>query len=271
MRPTGRGEAWVFVVLLLAAACGIGGYMLWKQVGPTALSAEEYWVDTGDIDVQPQPQWLTSEDLLKQVTRDASLEQRQNLLDKKLVERIGLAFAAHPWVEEVVRVEKFYPARIEVQLKYRQPVAAVVVGRERLPIDAYGVVLPAENFPPAELHKFPKVTGVLTQPAQAAGVAWSDNAVLGAAIIAEAFGDQWHALGLAEIYCMSRRSTRGIENSFVLVTRGGAKIPWGSQPLRKEPVSGLSAEEKVGRLKTYVEEHGSLDGVAGLLDGSMLR
>lgn len=262
LRPTGRGEAWGLVVVLLGAACGGGGYLLWRHVGETALAVDDYWLQTTEIVVQPEPQWLAVDDLRAQVIRDASLEQRQNLLDKKLVERIGLAFAAHPWVEKVVRVEKFHPARIEVHLEYRTPVAGVVVGTQLLPIDGHGVVLPSENFPPAELAKFPRITGVLTRPAQIAGVAWSDNAVQGAAIIADAFGEDWQPLGLAEIYCISRETTRGMQHSFVLVTLGGAKIPWGAQPPRNEPNSGLSAEEKVSRLKAYVQEHGSLDGVA---------
>src|SRR5205085_1645284 len=53
------------------------------------------------------------------------LPERLALLDDDLPGRLAEAFARHPWVEKVERVEVVPPGRVRARLTYRTPVLAV--------------------------------------------------------------------------------------------------------------------------------------------------
>jgi len=243
------------------ALLAVGTFWAWRMVGPRVLDSAAYQLSPEQITFNAPPQWIQADDFRREVVRNASLDRSLSIVDDQLVERIALAFAAHPWVAKVERVEKFHPARVKVQLAYRAPAAAVADGSDLWPIDAGGVLLPKENISHAELTKFPRISGIDERPAMRPGNVWQDMRVRGGAIIAQALLDSWQDLGLAEIAPYGATAAQRHPATFKLITRGGKQIDWGSQPLTNDP-SEPSPQEKVKRLKSWVQQHGSLDGVA---------
>ena len=238
-----------------------GTFRVWQAVGKRVLESSQYRLDPKQIIFNAPPEWIAADDLRNEVVRNASLDRSLSIMDEQLTQRISLAFAAHPWVARVDRVEKFHPARVEVQLVYRRPVASVAVEADLWPIDATGVLLPRENLSRAELVKLPQLSGIEARPAVRPGNLWQDMRVRGGARIAEALADSWQELGLAEIAPYNATGSQRQPASFRLVTRGGKHIEWGRQSLDDDPSEPTPAE-KVKRLKSWVQQHGSLDGVA---------
>ncbi len=261
--PAGQGGAVFTLVVMLAVLAG-GGVWVWKKLGPQIYGSDQYRLQSDQISVNEPPRWLTADDIREEVVRRASLDRPLSILDQDIAQRIGLAFAAHPWVAEVTRVEKFHPARVEVELRYREPVATIAVGAKLMPLDADGVRLPEDNFSQVQLTKMPRIRGVVPRATPRPGGSWNDRRILGAAQIARAFGDSWHGMGLRDIL-PSPRPVRGMKDvySYELATARGRRIPWGPQSLVDTP-DEPSANEKCEKLQRYVEQHGSLDVVGAL-------
>ena len=128
------------------------------------------------------------------------------------------------------------------------------------PIDEHGVSLPEKDFTAAEKTQYLRLVGIeRPQGPPPAGEAWVDQRVLDAARIAKLFEEAAKTLDLDRIVPYQRNPR---EYEYILCTRQGTCIEWGSAP-GSEDVSELPAEEKVVKLLTYAEQHGSLEGPAG--------
>ena len=159
---------------------------------------------------------------------------------------------------KVERVQKFYPARVKVDLVYRRPVCMVEIANDVIPIDAEGVVLPREDFSAPEVSRYPHLAGIETAPLGPPGTRWSDDRVLGGAEIAAALASNWDKLGLSRIVAAVPRALGSRETpTFDLVARSGTRIPWGRGPVAEAP-GEKPIEEKVAILDKYFAEHGSL-------------
>lgn len=251
----------LFTLGVAFCVLAFGTFWVWQAVGKRVLESPQYQLDPRQISINAPPEWITTDDLRNEALRNASLDRSMSIMDEQLTERIALAFAAHPWVARVDRVEKFHPAKVEVRLVYRTPVASVAVGADLWPVDSTGVHLPRENLSHSALLKLPRIGGIEQRPAARSGNIWQDMRVRGAARIAEALADSWQELGLAEIAPYNSTAAQRQPAMFKLVTRGGKQIDWGRQPLDDDP-SEPTPTEKVKRLKSWVQQHGSLDGVA---------
>lgn len=258
--PPGDARKVMIIVPLLVLVVAASGYWGNHLLRRLSLNSTDYLLAPENILLNEPPQWITASDVKSDVVRDASLNQASSILDDRLTQRVALAFAAHPWVGKVVRVEKFHPARVEVTVEYRHPIAAVNANGQWIPIDPDGVPLPSEDFSAVEIGDFPQIIGITSQPTGGTGVAWSDARVRGGAIIATAFGTTWKRLGLDRIVPSARPvHERRDVFTFDLYTQAGTRIPWGPQYLDKNP-SEPSAEQKRDMLMDYVERYGKLDG-----------
>jgi hypothetical protein len=252
----------LLLVCAAIAALAVAWYAIWQRVGPTVLASETYHVTPDEVDMTPPPEWIHS-DLRAEVFRSASFERSLKLTDEDLTERIAGAFALHPWVAWVRRVEKRHPARVVVELEYRRPVCMIEVLGELLPVDAGAVLLPKEDFSPVEAARYPRLVGVKTPPVGAVGERWNDARVLGGAAIAQVLGDVWEEMNLAVIV-PSEPPIPGVatELTFTLITRLGTRIFWGRAPGRDGP-GEIAADEKLARLETYYRRYGTLEGSGG--------
>ena len=230
----------------------------WLVVRDDVVSAPQYWITPDRVEITPPPQWIHT-DIREEAFRDASLDKPLSILDRDLVERIARAFSLHPWVAEVRRVRKLHPARLEVDLAYRQPVCMVVVPDGMHPVDIEGVLLPAAHFPPVEALRYPRLRGVETTPTSP-GTRWRDVRVVEGAEIAAAFGSVWNELRLDHIEpYMEPNSESAGDFSYLLFTSSGSRIHWGRAPGNCMP-GEATASEKIALLQDYFQKHGTLDG-----------
>lgn len=254
LRPQNRGPVLAVAVVLVAIA---GFAMAWQRWGEPTTKSPDYLLAPEFLVVTPQPKWIHS-DVKAEVIRSTDLSSR-HVLEPKLTEEIAAAFALHPWVAKVVRVEKHFPARVNVTLEYRRPVAAVEIANRGeaglLFVDGFGVLLPSADFAQSQAKDFLRIAAGNETPAGGYGVAWGSDRVSGAAAIAAAFGPKWQPLGLYRI--VGVETTAG-DLTYELRTKADSRVVWGAAPGHE--ASGEPApEHKIAALEHLVGDKGPLD------------
>ena len=129
------------------AAMVLAAIQLRQQLRPHVAIQPEYLVASADMAITPPPAWIHS-DVKATAIRDAALPSKLSILDDRLSERISQACLLNPWIARVEKVQTLYPARIQVNLIYRRPVAMIEVFGGLLPVDSDAVLLPTEDFRP---------------------------------------------------------------------------------------------------------------------------
>ena len=256
--------------LLLGLSCLVAAAVfLPKTVRmlPDLRQSSQYRFETSQIEITPPPHWVPH-DVVEQVVKRAGLPHEMSLLDESVTQRIAAAFERHPWIKGNVRVRTAVPARVQVDVEYREPVAMVSVSSGPksglFPIDVDGILLPGADFPPAEIAKYPVIENVATAPRGRAGDEWGDARVLGAARLAVLLKPNWKEFGLKSIRVPSASGTKvaAEDLSYQLGTTGGSRIVWGRAPGSRHP-GELPAEKKIDRMKFYRRHHGSFDSAHG--------
>jgi hypothetical protein len=251
---------------LLLAVAAAGGALVksaWRAAAPALARNERFLVAADDFTVNPPPEWCQA-DVARQVLGASGLAGRLSLLDPSFATAVHDAFALHPWVERVEGIRKAFPPAVHVQLVYRQPVAAIESpgggGIQLLPVDRYGIHLPARDIPEIRLRYLPRIGNVVGQPV--AGQRWDDPRVAGAVELAVGLADVWDALHLMEIIPSALPEIRGNHRFYTydLASRGGTRIVWGAAPGVQAPDESPLAE-KLARLQKCVAQVGPLDTV----------
>lgn len=249
------------LLLLLGGFFG-AWYAGWRRLGPELHGSPEYQVTRDRLLVTPRPEWIRR-DLAEQVYRDLALEGPLSILDDHLLERVRDAFALHPWVAKVQRVQRRYPATIYVDVIYRRPVCVVETAGRLVVVDAEAVVLPDEDFSPVEKARYPRLAGIESGPLGPVGTRWGHPRVTGGAEIAAVLLPAWESLGLERIIPSAMSpSAADQEQTYELLTRRGTWIFWGKAPSAERP-GEPSAADKLARLQRYLAEHGTLEGTTG--------
>jgi len=236
--------------MVAATFCG-GIYVLWQSVAHDVLRHESYRLTLEQFNVTPQPPWIRA-DVRGEVYREGGFEHNVFLHDPNLAEQISKTFALHPWVARVDRVS-LRGANVNIELAYRKPVCMVEVPGGVFPVDVEGVLLPRDDFTPAEARTYPRLAGVTTIPAGLVGMPWGDLHVAGGAEIAAALFDCWEQLKLEQIAVVA---TGTPEILFELIpraasSRGKDRIIWGHAPSTRE-ANEPDIEHKVARLKEFL-------------------
>lgn len=226
---------------------------------PNPAEQEDWQITVERIHITDPPHWIPR-DFVEQVVHQAGLPETMSLRDETLVGKIASAFAGHPWVLRVKQVQKGWPARIDITLEYRRPVAMVEVAGGLYPVDADSVLLPPGDFSIADTRLYPLVLGASSTPQGTAGKAWGDAQILGAARLADVLSDYWKKFHLTTIHLPRLESTDdSVKDSiFQLETTGGSRIIWGRAPGSGHP-GELTAAQKIGRLERYQEEYTSFE------------
>lgn len=262
---------------LLFTAVAASLYWGWQIVWQAAPWSSQFSLHPANIEIVTESPWVDRNAILQQVVHEASLDDQLSLLDPGLNERLSLAIKDHPWVESVLKIEKFQPPRVVVTLRYRQPVALVVgkvtglEGTEHTSpsgiVDRHGIRLPLDEslMSSSAVQSLPRIEGVPFRPPEP-GELWKDGRVRGGARMAAALCDEWRRFSLRSILPSGQPIVGSSETyTFELVTKGGKLIPWGPEYLgsdrdrigSKEP----TANEKADRLRGYVRKHSiDLDG-----------
>ena len=256
--------------LLLALSCLVAVAVFLPKSArllPDLRLSSQYRFQTSQIEITRPPHWVPH-DVVEQVVKRAGLPLEMSLLDADITQRIAAAFERHPWIKGSVRVRTTIPARVEVDVEYREPVAMVSVSNGPksglFPIDADAVVLPGADFPPAEIAKYPVIENLTAGPRGRSGMEWGDARVLGAARLAVLLKPNWKEFGLKSIRVPSASESKvaAEDLSYQLLTVGGSRIVWGRTSGSRHP-GELPAEKKLDRMKFYRRHHGSFDSTHG--------
>jgi hypothetical protein len=245
----------LFLLTLLCAATGGGIYALWRSVAHDVLHHDQYRLTLDQLTITPSPPWLHTTDVREQVFREGGLANNVWLHDPHLAEQVSKTFELHPWVAKVKRV-RVRGAKIDIDLEYRRPVCMVEVAPGLVqPVDVEGVILPRDDFTPAEARRYPRLAGVTRMPVGLVGEPWGDLHVVGGAEIAAALADCWEQLRLDHIGVVT---TGTPEILFELAVRSGTshaadKITWGHAPNTSEP-NEPTVEQKIARLKVFLDD-----------------
>jgi hypothetical protein len=254
--------------LLFFAGLGYGGHYLWQRSEPAVARHPQYQLTADNIHITPPPPWIRS-DVKAQVLRDARLMGSVSVLDDwdTLSRRVKEAFEFHPWVASVERITKGVPATLQVELKYRRPVAAVesgdAAGVSLLPVDEHAVRLPEADLTETERRYLPRISGVTGRPL--VGDVWNDPRVMGGARLAASLADVWQQLRLVEILAVLRSSPyeESQAYNFEIITTGGTRIVWGAAPGQETATGESTFDEKRKRLLDYTAQHGQLESIDG--------
>jgi hypothetical protein len=171
-------RAWTLKSLAVAGAVGLflaGLIVLGRLAREDLREQDRYTLAFADVACTPPP-GLSRADFLDEVAYLANPPARLRLLEPGLAGRLAEAFARHPWVSQVERVEVVPPAQVRVQLRYRRPVLAVRVGGRVRVVDGRGVLLPRS----APADGLPVFEGK-APPCGPVGTPWGDPAVEAAA------------------------------------------------------------------------------------------
>lgn len=162
------------VLLVLGGAAGV--LLLVVTLGPilreTLREDPRYALAVLDIDC-PAPPGSDRRGFLEEVQYHGRLPDRIGLLAADLESTLRRAFAAHPWVERVERVETPAAGKVKVLVTFRRPVLAVKIADGIRVVDGHGILLPP-GAPPAGLPVYPKNAAAPVNPA---GEPWGDPAV----------------------------------------------------------------------------------------------
>jgi hypothetical protein len=232
------------VAPFLGVAFALCGVLMLGQHSRTYLrNQDRYRIAFHDIDCAA-PDDLTREELLSEVQYLASWPDDVRLLEDNLAARLAKAFASHPWVEEVRRVEVTADRHVCVDLAFRTPILTVPTqGKGEGPdsvvrfrsVDAYGVLLPRSK---TDGSLTPTFVPEVAYPSNRAGTLWDDAHVLSAARTAGYLRPYHEQLGI-EHYQFAG-------DDLVVQLRAG-RVVWGRAP-GQERAGEASAEAKLQRL-----------------------
>ncbi len=126
--------AWrvVFVPFVLFSILGFGLYALWVVCRDEIKKQNDYVVQCENVRVLNPPPWVPRTFVNEVFERlpDRLANQPLNSLDPTLAPALADAFRAHPLVEDVERVYVRFPALVDVNLLFRQPIALVNITME---------------------------------------------------------------------------------------------------------------------------------------------
>ena len=168
-----RSVAAIAITLALAAGVILTldylGLEALQRIGPN----ERFRVAFADVHCD-SPRGLDRHTFLTEVRYVSQFPESFNAVDESDRERLGKAFAAHPWVESVDGIAAEAGNVVALKLKFRVPVLAVRVdrGAVRL-VDSHGVLLP-ESATPREVAE---LMNIVPAPTTEAGKVWSDVTV----------------------------------------------------------------------------------------------
>ncbi|MBR5243295.1 MAG: hypothetical protein IKW13_03600 [Thermoguttaceae bacterium] len=279
------------------------GASVWTSLRTEIGEQEIYRVKESDFRVWYPPIWVSDRfvaEALELRAPEARTEEL-NSLDPNLVDNLLIAFESHPWVEKVESIEIRFPARVDVKLKYKEPVAVIdptpsvaidlsgslnddgssgqngINGQdgekrgagfgEKYVVDANGYRLPDEYFRnnPSAYRDFPIILGIRSTPVSGFGQC-GDPLVVEAAAFARFLAERkvFEKLGINRIVVAKKKGET--QGTYSLKSVGGAVVLWGrfgSAEERNGELGETSAlqEAKARRLLLLAEKYASLDSV----------
>jgi hypothetical protein len=264
--------AQALVPILGALSVLLGVLALGRGTRAALHDRPEYTLSFSDIQCDP-PHGMARGDFLREVRDCSPPFDPMHLLDEDLAARLARAFAAHPWVESVGKIEmQGSKAGVRVQLVYRQAVLAVALSGGKIPrdgsalvetwsamgrnalvparaVDRHGVLLPVS----AAHSQLPVLTAEAAAPAGPPGSQWGDRSVAMAAATVGFLKADLDRLHLSDC-------DLEIVQGEVVFRKPGVRVMWGHAP-GHEVAEEAPAPLKLRRLLDYQARHGGLDSL----------
>ena len=253
--------AMLFVVVIPAIPS------LWPSVN----QRERFQMAADRIDLTQATRW-TPHDIVENVAKFHPDWKDRSLLEANLAVDVAAAFADHPWIAKVDRVEKTRQGRMIIQVTYRTPVAMIETHRGLYPVDAEGVLLPPNDFSLTQSDQLPHLRQIRSMPSGRAGTKWGDPLVVAGAKLCAALMPQgnldshWNKYGLEAVIAPVPSQETSVAAPaeppvFELLTQGGRRILWGRPP--GDDALEPTVAQKLGRLDSYLRQQKSLDQPVG--------
>ncbi|HWG43929.1 MAG TPA: hypothetical protein VN688_14220 [Gemmataceae bacterium] len=258
--------------ILVALALLLGVVALGRGTRAALHDRAAYTLALTDIDCEA-PEGLSREEFLGEVRSLAHVPDRLHLLDEDLPARLAQAFAIHPWVESVRRVElRGTGSQVRVELIPRQAVLAVCLSGEKIPRDGSALIetwtgvgrnalMPARAvdrqgvlLPVAAVHShLPVLITDVAAPAGSAGTYWGDPRVAAAAATVTFLKPHLRRLRLADC-------DLEMVQGEVVFRKPGVRVVWGHAP-GQETTGEATAAIKLHRLLDYQSGHDGLESL----------
>ncbi len=242
--------------LLFAAAFVLVVLLVHREVYSFILERPQYQVPP--IEAAVSPGWAGGQGV-EVVRVDCG---GASLFDAALVDRVGRAFEANPWVRRVTAVERIFPDRLRVRYEIRRPHVAVRRTNGYVVVDVDGIRLPGVYAEPPPRDRAAILAGVPSLPAEP-GRAWEDASLRAGMEMAEFVHSSAFLgrLGVREIDVANAGGRIDPRRSEItLVSSGGCAIQWGGLPSRPrfgEP----SSREKLENLREILTLYPALEGL----------
>lgn len=286
----------IFKQVLLAAVFYIIFRFFWYEVSSYVADQNDYRISSEQIVLTSRPLWVPPTLEKSALANDASFTSRPSLslLDRQFVQNLTSAFRAEPWVREVNSVRLQYPASVEVNAEFREPVAFIAMNssienglpsRAVYQIDSDGVLLPTDYITvsissnPESIYDYPLIEGICSTPLSTYGQPWGDPVVDEAALFADFLRGDFKQLGIAKIMVSEKDEDKELppekrsqQRIWHLATTEGKEIIWGSFPMSSviRSRSGSRSLYEVAKDEAFRAEEPKLARLRNLAQGKHL-
>ncbi|WP_153558364.1 cell division protein FtsQ/DivIB [Roseimaritima sediminicola] len=233
---------------LWPALLAVGGYWAWQQWGVEHVGKQFARLETSEIHLTDRPDYIPERvDLTREVLESTALGDL-SLLDRQVSARIAQAYATNAWIEQVLAVRVRSGGAVDVQVRYRRPVAMVrhwsrhadVQGWAYYPVDPQGIVLPPSAFTAEDAAAYLVINIPEVDLRGTPGFSCGDSRVTAAANLAAVLAPYRRQLGLAAIELHAENNPNQRFLAFDIVMQSGRRMVWGSAPgeeLQGEPAA----------------------------------
>ncbi|MEM9368004.1 MAG: hypothetical protein AAGD07_18585 [Planctomycetota bacterium] len=228
--PTVLSFLWPALLLLL-------GYVAWHSWGVHHVGRQLYGIDPAAVQISPRPAYIRSE-IVSTVFQDADLGSL-SLLNPQATARVADAFAAHPWIRNVVGVRKLSNGHLDIRVDYRQPVGMVYVSSQEgetgfIAIDGESVCLPTQDFSTADAMEYAHIVVPGAYFTGTYGKPFGDDRVAASALLASLLRPHREKLEIVSIGVHGDRRTNPVVQLEVADAKGNRWF-WGSSPGAEAP------------------------------------
>ncbi|QEG02658.1 hypothetical protein Mal15_67790 [Stieleria maiorica] len=246
--PAAWSLAWPMLLL-------VGSYVAYSRWYADHFATHYRSLDRQSITISPPHEFVRT-DLVAEVY-DSTRLMDLSPADRSVTAKLASAFASHPWVQHVHRVQKLPAGKFELDLDYRQPVAAFhVTGGEAwkqmiaehlkslgypvsdvngyLPLDGEGMLLPTAGLTYDDAMELIHIEVWELYPTGNEGTPFGDRRVESAALLAKLLAAVRDQIRIAKI-TVSGDPRMNLVPKLEIITGDNTHLFWGSPPGMEQP------------------------------------
>ena len=234
-------------------------------------AGERYVVPPSAVRIVSDPPLPVPPAVKTRLAADPGVAGPFNVLDESVLKQIASHYARRPWVRRVLSIRRVYPNRIDVDLRYRRPVAFVEhrglfywVDAEGVRVgDEYAYVAGPRRCGQLVIRNVAYPDERLGERVPAAGQPWpGEDLAAGLRMVGSLTGH----VARRELISVDVANYGGRINPalshVVLRTQDNTEIRWGSAP-GEEGVYEIALERKLHNLAWFYNKQGPVSGEGG--------